>query len=313
MILLTTQLFPLWALLITALAVWQPGLLDGFAGWIVPLLMLIMFAMGMTLTWQDFVRVIRWPRLILLGVGLQYLIMPAVAFAIGHLLQLPMALIIGLVIVGACPGGTASNVICYLARADVALSVSVTFVSTLAAVAATPFLTWLYLGQSVPVPVWDMLLSLVQIVFVPVLLGTLINTVAGERLAPLRQLFPLLSVSAIVLVIGIIVSLNAVQLLAGGLIIATAVVLHNVTGLSLGYGLSRLLGFPRVTARTLAIEVGMQNSGLGVALAAQYFSPLAALPGALFSIWHNLSGALLAWYWRRKDERQQSSARAGDS
>ncbi|MBA4741347.1 MAG: bile acid:sodium symporter family protein [Azoarcus sp.] len=294
-----TRLFPLWALLASLLGYFVPDALDGFGGWIVPLLMLIMFGMGMTLRAADFHRVLGRPRAILIGAVLQFLIMPATAFAIGHLLDLPPALLVGLVIVGCCPGGTASNVICYLARADVALSISMTFVTTALGVLLTPWLIWVYVGEAVPVPVASMLRSLVEIVVLPVAAGVALNHLAGPRLEPLKNVFPLVSVAAIVVVIGIIVALNQARLGESGLIAALAVVLHNLSGLLLSYGCARLLGMSVIAARTIAIEVGMQNSGLGVALAMKYFSPLAALPGALFSIWHNLSGSLLAWRWRQ--------------
>lgn len=295
-----TQLFPLWALLFSLLAWWQPQWLVGGKPAIVPLLMLIMFGMGLSLTWADFQGVLKRPALIGLGVVLQYALMPLLAFLIGSAMQLPTELLAGLVLVGACPGGTASNVIAYLARANVALSVAITFASTLVAVVATPLLTWLYLGERIAVPVSGMLLSLVQIVVVPVVLGCLLNTFLQRQLTPIRELFPLVSVAAIVLVIGIIVALNAGRISEAGLLVVIAVMLHNGLGLLSGYSIARLLRLDTVTARTLAIEVGMQNSGLGVALAIKHFTPLAALPGALFSVWHNLSGSLLATVWQRR-------------
>ncbi|MCK0154123.1 bile acid:sodium symporter family protein [Alcanivorax sp. S6407] len=295
-----TQLFPLWALLFSLLAWWQPQWLTGGKPAIVPLLMLIMFGMGLSLSWEDFRQALKRPGIIGLGVLMQYALMPLIAFVIGHLLQLPAEVLAGLVLVGACPGGTASNVIAYLARANVALSVAITFASTLVAVIATPLLTWLYLGERIPVPVSGMLMSLVQIVVVPVVAGCALNTLLQRRLAPMRELFPLISVAAIVLVIGIIVALNASRIGEAGLLVIIAVVLHNGLGLLSGYGIARLLRLDKITARTLAIEVGMQNSGLGVALAIKHFTPLAALPGALFSVWHNLSGSLLATVWQKK-------------
>jgi bile acid:Na+ symporter, BASS family len=298
---LVTRLFPLWALLISLFAYWRPEILSGFGGWIVPLLMLIMFGMGMTLTPDDFRRVLRRPLAIAIGAGLQFLVMPFAAFAVGHLLGLPEALLVGLVIVGCCPGGTASNVIAYLARADVALSISMTVVTTCLGVLLTPMLIWLYLGENVPVPVASMLRSLIEIVFLPVALGVVINTFSGRWLAPVKPVFPLLSVGAIVVVIGIIVALNHARIADSGLLAMLAVILHNLAGLLLAYLCARALRLSQIEARTVSIEVGMQNSGLGVALALQYFSALAALPGALFSVWHNLSGSILAWWWRQHD------------
>jgi BASS family bile acid:Na+ symporter len=305
-----TTLFPLWALLFSVLAYWQPELFVAARPAIVPLLGIVMFGMGMTLTWQDFAQVLRKPDRIGLGVALQYLVMPLAAWGIGLALGLAPALLAGLVLVGASPGGTASNVVCYLARGDVALSITLTTASTLLAVVMTPLLTWLYVGERVPVPVMDMLVSIVKIVLLPVAAGIVVNTLFGRRLAPIKHLFPLLSVAAIVVIIAIIVALNRENLAATGAVVALAVALHNATGLTVGYVLGRLLTGDARTARTLAIEVGMQNSGLAVALAVKYFSVAAALPGALFSVWHNLSGSLLAALWSRRPVADESAAPA---
>ena len=175
-----------------------------------------------------------------------------------------------------------------------------TAVSTCLAILATPVLTWLYVGQSVAVPVLDMLLSIMKIVLLPVGLGVAMNRFLGQRLGPMKETFPLVSVLAIVLIIAIVVALNRAEIATLGLAVGAVVILHNLLGLAGGYGISKLLGFDERTSRTLAIEVGMQNSGLGVALAVQYFSAAAALPGALFSVWHNLSGAALASLWSRR-------------
>lgn len=298
-----TRLFPLWAVAGVLLALVVPDLLAPLKPAIVPLLGLVMFGMGITLTGQHFLAVLRRPFPVLLGVSLQFLVMPLAAWLIAVLLGLPPQPAAGLILLGSCPGGTASNVICYLARGDVALSISLTAVSTLLAVVATPLLTLLYAGQSVPVPVLDMLLSIFRIIFLPVMLGVAVNHFMHDRLAPVRGVFPVISVLAIVVIIAIIVALNhdQLQFMAGG--VAVAVIAHNLFGLLAGYWLPRWLGREPRECRTLAIEVGMQNSGLAVALAVKYFSAAAALPGALFSIWHNLSGSFLAGYWRRRTQR----------
>ena len=297
---LITALFPLWAVLGALLAFWQPAPFVAAKPLIVPLLGLVMFAMGMTLTWQSFGAVLRQPGRVGLGLALQYLVMPLAAWAVAVALGLPPALLAGLVLVGASPGGTASNLICYLARGDLALSITLTTVSTLLAIIATPLLTWLYVGELVPVPVASMLLSIFKIVLLPVAAGILVNSLFGPRLARLQPLFPLISVLAIVAIIAIVVGLNHDNLATMGLLVALAVVLHNGIGLAAGYGFGRLLTGDERAARTLAIEVGMQNSGLAVALAVKSFSAAAALPGALFSVWHNLSGSLLAAWWSRR-------------
>lgn len=295
-----TRLFPLWALLLSTWAFFFPRVFVPGKPYIVPLLALIMFGMGMTLTFADFKRVVNRPRVIATGLLLQYLVMPLAAFVIARTLGLGTQLTVGMVLVGASAGGTASNVICYLARGDVALSITLTMCSTLLALIAMPALTWLYVGQSVPVPVESMLLSILKIVVLPVALGTLINSLVGRFLRPVQALFPALSVASICAIIAIIVALNQGRLADIGWLIIAAVALHNAVGLSIGYWLPRLMGYDSVTCRTLAIEVGMQNSGLSVALAVKYFSAAAALPGAVFSIWHNLSGSLLAAYWSRR-------------
>ncbi len=302
-----TSLFPLWAVLLSVSAYLWPDLYLGMKPAIVPLLGVVMFGMGMTLTWGNFAEVLRRPKVIATGVLLQYLLMPLAAWVIGSLMGLPQPLLVGLVLVGACPGGTASNVICYLARGDVALSITLTTCATLLAVVATPVLTWFFVGQQVPVPVWKMLESVARIVLLPVTLGVVVNSLAGSYLRRAKPLFPLLSVAAIVVIIAIVVALNRDNLAEMGVSVAVAVILHNATGLAGGYWVARLMGWEERTCRTIAIEVGMQNSGLGVALAVKYFSAAAAVPGALFSIWHNLSGSLLAGYWSRREipEKEQ--------
>jgi BASS family bile acid:Na+ symporter len=298
-----TRLFPLWALLGALFAWLWPGLFVPLKPAIVPLLGLVMFGMGVTLTAGNFLTVLQRPFPVLLGVGLQFLLMPLAGWVLAQLADLPPQLAVGLILVGCSPGGTASNVICYLARGDVALSITLTTASTLVAVVATPLLALLYAGQTVPVPAMDMLLTIARIILLPVALGVLLNQFLHPQMAALRSLFPLLSVAAIVIIIAIVVALNRAQpgLLAPGLV--ATVMLHNLTGVFGGYWLARWLGRDARECRTLAIEVGMQNSGLAVALAVKYFSATAALPGALFSVWHNLSGALLAGFWGRSSAR----------
>jgi BASS family bile acid:Na+ symporter len=297
-----TALFPLWAMLGVLVAWMLPQWLVPLKVAIVPLLGLVMFAMGMTLTAGDFLTVLQRPFPVVLGVVLQFLLMPLAAWVLAKLAGLPPQLAVGLILVGCSPGGTASNVICYLAKGDVALSITLTTVSTLLAIIATPLLTLLYAGATVPVPAVDMLITILKVILMPVLLGVLVNHFFHRSLLVVRDLFPVVSVAAIVVIIAIIVALNQGQLenLVPG--VAIVVVLHNLVGLAGGYWLPRVLGRELRECRTLAIEVGMQNSGLAVALAVKYFSVSAALPGALFSIWHNLTGSLLAGYWSRQDQ-----------
>lgn len=300
-----TALFPVWALLFSAAAYVAPELFVGLRPAIVPLLGVVMLGMGLTLTPANFGEVARRPALVGLGALLQFMLMPLTAFVIARAFALSPYLTAGMVLVGASPGGTASNVVCYLARGDVALSITLTAVSTLLALVATPALTWLYVGQTVPVPVTDMLRTILAVVVVPVLLGLVLNRYVGAWLLGLKRVFPVVSVFAIVVIIAIIVALRRDDLATLAAPLVVGVILHNMIGLSGGYWVPRLLGYEPRLCRTLAIEVGMQNSGLAVALATQYFNALAALPGALFSVWHNLSGSMLASTWARAASKQR--------
>jgi bile acid:Na+ symporter, BASS family len=298
----TILLLPVGAVFISCIAMMQPALLADYGKAIVPMLGIVMFSMGMTLKADDFKRVLKQPVLILLGVSLQYILMPLIAWSLAKILELPVLLATGLILIGACPGGTASNVICYLARGNVALSISLTAMSTLLAVVLTPLLTLIYVEHSVDVPVFKMVLNLISIVILPVLSGVLINTFYQQRLGKIKSFLPLVSVLSIIFIIGVIVAKNQGQMTAFGLLLFCAVVLHNFFGLITGYIIPKLMGYDEAICKTISIEVGMQNSGLGVVLANQHFSAVAALPGALFSIWHNLSGSLLAVVWSRNDQ-----------
>lgn len=294
-----TRLFPVWAILLSVFAYLEPGLFTPLKPGLFFLLGLVMFGMGISLKSDDFIAIIKSPRPILLGLALQFLCMPFFAWAISSWLHLPLMLATGMILVGASPGGTASNVICYLAKGNVALSITITTFSTLLAVVATPLLSLLYLGKQIDVPAMKMLLDILKIIILPVAAGLIINQLFGKYLQSVKQIFPLISVFSIVLIIAIIVALNEPRLGSIGLILISAVALHNAAGLLVGYWLPRVLGLDKRTCKTLAIEVGMQNSGLAVALAVKYFAPAAALPGALFSLWHNLTGSLLAAVWSR--------------
>lgn len=269
---------------------------------IIPLLMLVMLSMGMTLSWQNFRSVWQQKSAVLLGVSIQFIIMPLTAFLLATTFNFSTELTIGLMLVGSTAGGTASNVMAYLAKGDLALSVSMTLVSTFLAVFLLPLLTWFYIGQSVEVPVLGMLLSLVKLILLPVVIGMLLKHFFHKQLKTIEPIFPIFSMFTIVLIIAIVVALNQPNLSNLLWLLVLAVILHNTIGLISGYGLAKLFGHNDKTARTLAIEVGMQNSGLSVALAMQYFSPLSALPGAMFSIWHNISGSIFAAYWQRKNK-----------
>ncbi len=297
-----TNLFPLWAILLSGVAFFFSEPFSSLASWIIPLLSGVMFTMGLTLKAEDFKRILQNPRPILVGVLLQFILMPLLAVVLAKMFGLSNQLTAGLVLVGCCAGGTASNVISYLARADLALSISMTVCSTLVGVVATPLLTGFYLSTTINVDTIGMLVSIIQIVLIPVLAGITLSHFFRELIRPLTPALPALSILIILTIIAIVVALNSDSLLEVGALTLVAVVLHNLGGMCGGFYLSRLLGFDTSQSHTIAIEVGMQNSGLGVALALEFFSATAALPGALFSVWHNISGSLLASKWSRKRE-----------
>lgn len=294
-----TSLFPLWAVLLSAVAYVYPEYFAPHQGLIVPFLSLIMLGMGITLSVDSFLAVLKRPSAVLLGTLMQYTVMPLAAWIVCLVLKLPPDLAAGVILLGCCPGGTASNVISYLAKADVALSIVLTSVSTLLAFLATPFLTWVLIGQTVEVDVMGMLVSVVKVVIVPVVLGLAINYFFVKKINAVKDVFPAISAAAIVIIIAVIIGTNSANLGKSGPLVLLAVILHNGLGLAGGYGVSKALGFSETEARTIAIEVGMQNSGLSVALAIKHFTAAAALPGAIFSIWHNLSGAFLAGHWSK--------------
>lgn len=300
----SVTLFPLWAILFSLLSYLQPNLVVGFKSWIIPLLITIMFCMGITLKVEDFKRVLKRPKVIALAVSLQFLLMPLAAFIISKLFELSDELLVGMVLVGAVSGGTASNVIAYLAKADVALSITMTVVSTLLSIIVTPYLTLLYVGQTVPVPATSMLLSILQIVFIPVVVGLILNHFLHRYIDKRHDFFAFLSIVAIVFIIGIIIGLNQQKIATIALSLMLAIMCHNLVGLIGGFYITKWLGFDHKSCKTVAIEVGMQNSGLAVVLAMKYFTALGALPGAIFSIWHNISGSIIAGYWVKKDEKE---------
>jgi BASS family bile acid:Na+ symporter len=300
MLVSVNNLFPLWALLVSAIAFFFNAPFSALNVAIIPLLATIMFMMGLTLSKEDFKRIALDPKPVIVGVLLQFLLMPILALTFSKMLQLSNQLTIGMVLVGSCAGGTASNVICYLAKGDVALSISMTMISTLVGVIATPLLCSFYLSETISIDTWALLLSILQMVFIPALLGFSCKLFFSSFISKIEKVIPTLSILMILMIIAIVVALNASRLLEIGLVTFVAVALHNLSGLVGGFYISRLLGINLQQSQTIAIEVGMQNSGLGVALATQFFSATAALPGALFSIWHNISGSLLASLWGSK-------------
>lgn len=298
------NLFPLWAIALSIAAYFYPIYFVSAKAAIIPLLALVMFAMGTTLSWQHFAEALKQPVIIGLTVAIQFIFMPLLAFLISLAFKLPTEQMIGMILVGSSAGGTASNVICYLARGNVALSILMTMTSTLCAVLLMPLLTHVYLNQMIDVPVLGMIKSILLIVFVPVMTGCCLNSYFSRYLTELQNIFPAFSCLAIILIIAIIVGLNHDNLATVSLPVIVAIALHNCLGMFLGYFIARLFNYNAQICRTVCIEVGMQNSGLSVALAIKFFSAQAALPGALFSIWHNISGSLLAACWRKLDAKQ---------
>ncbi|HEH6454395.1 TPA: bile acid:sodium symporter family protein [Pseudomonas aeruginosa] len=294
--------FPFWVLLFAILAFFRPAWFLPLTVAIAPLLGLVMFGMGLTLKGEDFREVARHPIRVLIGVLAQFVIMPGLAWLLCRLLQLPAEIAVGVILVGCCPGGTASNVMTWLSRGDVALSVAITSVTTLLAPLVTPALVWLLASAWLPVSFAAMFLSILQVVLVPIALGLLAQRLLGERTRQVAEVLPLVSVFSIVVIIAAVVAASQARIAESGLLIMAVVMLHNGFGLSLGYLTGKLTGMPLAQRKALAIEVGMQNSGLGAALANVHFSPLAAVPSALFSVWHNLSGSLLAALFRRMED-----------
>ena len=269
--------------------------------WINYLLMVVMFGMGLTLKPSDFAVVFKHPKDIIIGCLSQFTIMPLLAFGLGKMFGLETGLLAGVILVGTCPGGTSSNVITYLSRGDVALSVGMTGVNTLLAPVLTPAITYLLLKTSVHVDVLSMFLSIVKVVIVPIVLGFVINHFFGKYTSKASEALPLISVAAISLIVASVVSHNAQKILDTGAVVFAVVVLHNVLGYLAGFLLGILLKLPLSKRKALSVEVGMQNSGLATSLAGAAFPDLsmATVPGAIFSVWHNISGAVLAGVLRK--------------
>ena len=291
-------------LAVAALALFVPGsCLWIRISWINYLLMLVMFGMGLTLRPEDFVIVFKQPKNIVTGCLAQFTIMPLLAFGLGRVFGLEEGLLAGVILVGTCPGGTASNVMTYLSGGDVPLSVGMTSVNTLLSPVLTPAITYLLLRTTVRVDAAGMFFSIIRVVIVPILLGLIINRIAGEHKERVSELLPLVSVTAITLIVAAVVSHNSERIFQTGAVVFIVVILHNILGYAAGFLLGLTLKLPAAKKKALAIEIGMQNSGLASSLAGSAFPDLAmaTVPGALFSVWHNISGALLANVLRRMD------------
>jgi bile acid:Na+ symporter, BASS family len=307
------RFFVLWVFLAAVAALFWPAGFTWFQPLIIPGLGVIMFGMGTALTLADFKRVAEQPYPVAVGLVAQFLIMPSMAAAIAKLFELPPAIAAGLILVGSCPGGTASNVITYLAKGDVALSVTMTSCSTIASVVATPYLMLWLAGTYVSVHPQELLLSILTVVIFPVAAGLIVRQFLGGRARQLEALLPVVSVILIVLVVACIVALSREQLLDSGAMVFVTVAAHNSSGLLLGYAMAKLAGLDAVRCRTIAIEVGMQNSGLGVALAHKHFADvLVALPAAIFSVVQNITGPAVANFWSRNPPNPSPQASAAE-
>lgn len=275
--------------------------------WINYLLMVVMFGMGMTLKPESFILVFKRPKDILCGIFAQYTIMPLLAFALSRLFGLDAALTAGVILVGTCPGGTASNVITYFAKGDIALSVSITSVNTMLAPILTPLVTYLLLSTTVEVNIVNMLLAIINVILIPIMLGFVMNRFFATATQKMVDLLPVISVVAICMIIATVVAHNAEKIYTCGFWVLSVVILHNLLGYLCGFALGKLLKMKPARVKAFSIEIGMQNSGLATSLASTAFPMLtmATVPGAIFSVWHNISGSILAEIYRHWDNDEQ--------
>lgn len=293
-------------LAVAALALFVPdSCLWVQTSWVNYLLMVVMFGMGLTLKLEDFKLVFTRPKDIVIGCVAQFTVMPLLAWLLGTVFQLDPALLAGVVLVGTCPGGTSSNVITYLSKGDVALSVGMTSVNTLLAPFLTPAITYLLLRTTVTVDPVSMFLSIVKVVIVPIALGFIINKLWGKFTQKLVTVLPSVSVVAICLIVAAVVSHNAGKIMNTGAIVFVVVILHNLLGYACGFGIGKALHMSPSKTKAISVEIGMQNSGLATSLAGTAFPDLAmaTVPGAIFSVWHNISGAILANLYNRWTEK----------
>lgn len=295
--------FPILVLIGGLVGYAAPSATTTLKPWVSPMLGLVMFGMGLTLNVKDFQLVARRPLPVLIGVLAQFVIMPLAAVGVVWILDLPPEIAVGVILVGCCPGGTSSNVVTFLARGDVALSVAMTTVSTLLAPLLTPALTLWLASEHMSVSASAMSLDIVKVVLVPVIGGLILGYFAPSLVKFLQPILPWISVLAISTIVSIVVGGSKSAIATAGAVVLAAVILHNLLGFLLGYAVGLATKQEVSVRRTITIEVGLQNSGLATSLATAYLNPLAALPGALFSVWHNLSGAVLAAMFRYRDTR----------
>ncbi|MFJ6753188.1 MULTISPECIES: bile acid:sodium symporter family protein [unclassified Streptomyces] len=295
--------FPLLVIAAGAVGLLWPSQFTGWAPAVPWMLGVVMFSMGLTLTLPDFTAVAKRPWAVGLGLVAHYVIMPGLGWLIATVLDLPPQLAAGVILVGCAPSGTASNVVTFLARGDVALSVSVATVSTVLAPLITPPLTLLLAGQFLDVDAGVMVTDILKTVLLPVIAGLLVRVVAGRFVDKVLRALPWISAVTIAAIVLAVVSGSAAAIKDAAALVLLAVVLHNGLGLALGYAAGKVARLGRPASRAMAFEVGMQNSGLAASLATAHFSPAAALPAAVFSVWHNVSGAVVAAWMARSSRR----------
>lgn len=265
------------------------------------LLSVIMFGMGMTLHASDFAIVLKRPKEVFFGCIGQFTIMPALAYILTVACGMPPELAIGMILLGTTPGGTASNVMCYLAKGDVTLSVCLTTATTLLAPVLTPFLTWMLAGQWVEVSFFAMLKSVSQVILVPIICGIGVHKLVGEQvIAKYSKIFVLVSAFSVMSIVGGMVAVNGEKIIELGWLIIMAVILQNIGGYALGWMLAKKAGMGRAQRITVMLEVGMQNSALACSLGTLHFTPMAAIPGAIAGVVHQTTGSLLASYFGSK-------------
>ena len=295
-----SQNMALFAVTVAVVALIVPASFKWTTPHVTTLLGVVMFGMGMTLKLEDFREIFRRPRDVLIGLLAQFTIMPLLAYTLATLFKLPAEIAAGVILVGTCPGGTASNVMTYLAKGDLALSVSMSMASTILAPIVTPILTLWLAGAWIEVSFAAMMLSIVKVVIAPIILGLVVNQLFADFVKRVTEILPLVSIVAILLILGGVVAVNAAKILETGLTVMIVVMLHNLLGYGLGYVAAKIFNMNLAKTKAVTIEVGMQNSGLAVSLAMTHFGAAAAIPGAIFSVWHNISGSIAANYFSRK-------------
>lgn len=301
-----SKTFAIWVVVFALISAQFPDFFKPFVAWIPYLLGIVMLGMGLTLTFKDFAEVSKNPKAVGIGVVAQFVVMPTIAFLLAKLFQLPPDLAIGVILVGSCPGGTSSNVMTFLARGNTALSVACTTISTLLAPILTPAVFYLFASQWLEINASAMFISVLQMVLLPIFIGVVVRSIFKQKIEQFSQTMPLISVVAIILIVTAVVSVSKDRIIESGLLIFAVIVLHNGLGYLIGYLVSRLFKLPIYDSKAISIEVGMQNSGLGAALAALHFkmNPLIAVPSAVFSFWHNISGPILAMWFASRDKEK---------